>query len=80
MAPGLRSGDRVLVRRTRRPRRGQVALLRYPRLPSGAPTGVDAAQTRRGGIRRPHAAELGRPGRPRPRRHGGAARLHRRPG
>ena len=39
MAPALRSGDRVLVRRTRRPRRGQVALLRYPKLPSGAPTG-----------------------------------------
>ncbi|MFJ1765377.1 S26 family signal peptidase [Amycolatopsis sp. NPDC088138] len=39
MAPELASGDRVLVRRTRRPRRGQVALLRYPRLPSGAPTG-----------------------------------------
>ena len=39
MAPALRSGDRVLVRRTRRPRRGQVALLRYPPLPSGAPTG-----------------------------------------
>ena len=39
MAPALRSGDRVLVRRTRRPRRGQVALLRYPLLPSGAPTG-----------------------------------------
>ncbi|WP_328451343.1 S26 family signal peptidase [Amycolatopsis sp. NBC_00438] len=37
MAPELLSGDRVLVRRTRRPRRGQVALLRYPRLPSGAP-------------------------------------------
>jgi signal peptidase I len=39
MTPGLRSGDRVLVRRTRRPRRGQVALLRYPPLPSGAPAG-----------------------------------------
>jgi signal peptidase I len=39
MAPELRSGDRVLVRRTRRPRRGQVALLHYPLLPSGAPTG-----------------------------------------
>lgn len=39
MAPALRSGDRVLVRRTRHPRRGQVALLRYPPLPSGAPTG-----------------------------------------
>lgn len=39
MAPELRSGDRVLVRRTRRPRRGQVALLRYPQLPSGAPAG-----------------------------------------
>jgi signal peptidase I len=39
MTPALRSGDRVLVRRTRRPRRGQVALLRYPPLPSGAPTG-----------------------------------------
>ncbi|WIX98311.1 S26 family signal peptidase [Amycolatopsis mongoliensis] len=39
MAPALRSGDRVLVRRTRRPRRGQVALLRYPPLPSGAPAG-----------------------------------------
>lgn len=39
MAPELASGDRVLVRRTRRPRRGRVALLRYPRLPSGAPAG-----------------------------------------
>ncbi|MDQ7807208.1 S26 family signal peptidase [Amycolatopsis sp. A133] len=39
MAPALRSGDRVLVRRTRRPRRGQVALLRFPPLPSGAPSG-----------------------------------------
>ncbi|GLY40515.1 S26 family signal peptidase [Amycolatopsis sp. NBRC 101858] len=39
MAPALRSGDRVLVRRTRRPRRGRVALLRYPPLPSGAPAG-----------------------------------------
>jgi signal peptidase I len=39
MAPELRTGDRVLVRRTRHARRGQVALLRYPRLPSGAPTG-----------------------------------------
>jgi signal peptidase I len=39
MTPALRSGDRVLVRRTRRPRRGQVALLRFPQLPSGAPTG-----------------------------------------
>jgi signal peptidase I len=39
MAPALRSGDRVLVRRTRRPRRGQVALMRFPQLPSGAPTG-----------------------------------------
>jgi signal peptidase I len=39
MAPELASGDRVLVRRTRRPRRGQVALLHYPRLPSGAPAG-----------------------------------------
>ncbi len=39
MAPALRSGDRVLVRRTRHPRRGQVALLRFPQLPSGAPTG-----------------------------------------
>jgi signal peptidase I len=39
MTPDLRSGDRVLVRRTRRPRRGRVALLRYPRLPSGAPVG-----------------------------------------
>ncbi|WP_326943172.1 S26 family signal peptidase [Amycolatopsis sp. NBC_01307] len=39
MAPELASGDRVLVRRTRRPRRGRVALLRYPRLPSGAPVG-----------------------------------------
>ena len=39
MAPDLRPGDRVLVRRTRRPRRGRVALLRYPLLPSGAPTG-----------------------------------------
>ncbi|WP_410609945.1 S26 family signal peptidase [Amycolatopsis sp. lyj-109] len=39
MAPTLLSGDRVLVRRTRRPRRGQVALLRFPQLPSGAPAG-----------------------------------------
>ncbi|MET8847597.1 S26 family signal peptidase [Amycolatopsis sp. NPDC004625] len=39
MTPALRSGDRVLVRRTRRPRRGQVALLRFPQLPSGAPAG-----------------------------------------
>ena len=39
MAPALLSGDRVLVRRTRRPRRGQVALLRFPQLPSGAPVG-----------------------------------------
>ncbi|WP_410641386.1 S26 family signal peptidase [Amycolatopsis sp. lyj-346] len=39
MAPALLPGDRVLVRRTRRPRRGQVALLRFPQLPSGAPTG-----------------------------------------
>ncbi|MCR6488723.1 S26 family signal peptidase [Amycolatopsis sp. OK19-0408] len=39
MTPALRPGDRVLVRRTRRARRGQVALLRYPALPSGAPTG-----------------------------------------
>jgi len=39
MAPALLSGDRVLVRRTRRPRRGQVALLRCPPLPSGAPAG-----------------------------------------
>ncbi|MFF1609749.1 S26 family signal peptidase [Amycolatopsis sp. NPDC058278] len=39
MAPALLSGDRVLVRRTRRPRRGQVALMRFPQLPSGAPTG-----------------------------------------
>ena len=38
MAPSLLSGDRVLVRRTRRPRRGQVALLRFPQLPSGATT------------------------------------------
>ncbi|QKV78192.1 S26 family signal peptidase [Amycolatopsis sp. Hca4] len=39
MAPELASGDRVLVRRTRRPRRGRVALLRFPPLPSGAPSG-----------------------------------------
>jgi signal peptidase I len=39
MAPALLSGDRVLVRRTRRLRRGQVALLRFPQLPSGAPAG-----------------------------------------
>ncbi|MEV6827390.1 S26 family signal peptidase [Amycolatopsis sp. NPDC051102] len=39
MTPALQPGDRVLVRRTRRPRRGQVALLRFPQLPSGAPTG-----------------------------------------
>ncbi|MFB9689399.1 S26 family signal peptidase [Amycolatopsis plumensis] len=39
MEPALSSGDRVLVRRTRRARRGQVALLRFPPLPSGAPTG-----------------------------------------
>ena len=38
MAPGLRSGDRVLVRRTRRIRRGQVAMLGYPPVPSGADT------------------------------------------
>lgn len=36
MAPAVLSGDRVLVRRTRRPRRGQVVLLRFPPLPSGA--------------------------------------------
>ncbi|MDS0137513.1 MULTISPECIES: S26 family signal peptidase [unclassified Amycolatopsis] len=39
MEPALSSGDRVLVRRTRRARRGQVALLRFPQLPSGAPVG-----------------------------------------
>ncbi|TDQ00871.1 S26 family signal peptidase [Labedaea rhizosphaerae] len=38
MAPGLRSGDRVLVRRTRRVRRGQVVMLGYPPVPSGADT------------------------------------------
>lgn len=38
MAPSLRCGDRVLVRRTRRIRRGQVVMLGYPRVPSGADT------------------------------------------
>lgn len=38
MEPGLRSGDRVLVRRTRKVRRGQIALLGYPPVPSGADT------------------------------------------
>ncbi|GGQ25814.1 signal peptidase I [Actinomadura coerulea] len=34
MEPALSSGDRILVRRTRRVRRGQVALLRPPGRPS----------------------------------------------
>ena len=38
MAPGLRSGDRVLVRRTKKVQRGQIAMLGYPPLPSGADT------------------------------------------
>jgi signal peptidase I len=38
MEPALRSGDRVLVRRTRRARRGQVVMLGYPEVPSGADT------------------------------------------
>ena len=38
MAPGLRSGDRVLVRRTRKVRRGQVVMLSYPELPGGVDT------------------------------------------
>lgn len=38
MAPALHSGDRVLVRRTRKVRRGQVALLGYPPVPSGTDT------------------------------------------
>jgi signal peptidase I len=35
MEPALRSGDRVLVRRTKRVRVGQVVVLEFPDLPSG---------------------------------------------
>jgi signal peptidase I len=38
MAPALHSGDRVLVRRARKVRRGQVVMLGYPPVPSGADT------------------------------------------
>jgi signal peptidase I len=37
MEPTLRSGDRVLIRRTRRPRRGQVVLMRFPVRPGRPP-------------------------------------------
>jgi len=37
MEPALRSGDRVLVRRTSRPRRGQVVLMRLPIRPGCPP-------------------------------------------
>ncbi|WP_214409279.1 peptidase S26 family protein [Sphaerisporangium fuscum] len=35
MEPALLSGDRVLVRRTKRVRAGQIVLFRFPELPSG---------------------------------------------
>jgi signal peptidase I len=38
MVPTLHSGDRVLVRRTRKVRRGQMVMLGYPPVPSGADT------------------------------------------
>lgn len=37
MEPTLRSGDRVLIRRTSRPRRGQVVLMRLPVRPGHPP-------------------------------------------
>ena len=37
MEPTLRSGDRVLIRRTHRPRRGQVVLMRFPDRPGRPP-------------------------------------------
>lgn len=37
MEPTLRSGDRVLIRRTHRPRRGQVVLMRFPVRPGRPP-------------------------------------------
>jgi signal peptidase I len=43
MEPALRSGDRVLVRRTKRIRVGQIVVLEFPDLPSGR-----AAVTERG--------------------------------